>query len=152
MTGLVIMSFAVFVGRILSFSVASSLLSASSSDMSLKVADAALGCPPPPRTFRISDTSTSGVWLLAIIWIFSSIITSRNTTSTSSISRILCARKAMSPIYFSLEAMAIFILISWIRCSLAEWISSLSRSIASGSSSLLIKLETIFRLAPFLRR
>ena len=66
-TGLVIMSFAVFVGFIFSFRIVTSFSSISSNDISLTTADAAVEWPPPLNGCTISETLASTTRLLAII-------------------------------------------------------------------------------------
>ncbi len=78
------------------FSTLSSLSTTLLMAVSCTVADAAVGCPPPPNSCTTAPTSTSRIRLLATMCILSSMRTTQKMTSMFSMSRILCDRTAMS--------------------------------------------------------
>ncbi|KKQ46820.1 MAG: hypothetical protein US66_C0027G0016 [Candidatus Moranbacteria bacterium GW2011_GWD2_37_9] len=102
-----IISLAIYFGGIFLLNIAISFSFASTMVISFSVADAAVGCPPPPSSLATSPTFTSFILLLAIRCILSSSRTSANRQFKFSMSLSLCTRMAMSPIYVSDDVSAI---------------------------------------------
>ncbi|MBT9139258.1 MAG: hypothetical protein DDT31_01841 [Syntrophomonadaceae bacterium] len=150
-TGAVMTSCADFRGLTYFLNASRSFSSTISKGTSFIVAEAAVGCPPPPKSDKTCDTLSSTTLLLATIRILSAIAIKSTMASVSSISIILWARCATSP-KPSIVPFPIFMRTPRITISLRDCTSSLRSTNSSLLSSIFKKFETILRFAPLFSR